>query len=349
MIFSNSKGITLEQYKEPMFSKDIIRLPVCDMIVTQSDLDKSDNPNALTSDDIISLCREAKVIDESDGKHLWKKIYNARENKITSLIIDAIDDEPYISSQIVPAIRYSDELTLGIELLKKAVGADDVKLEVYNDLTELDTEVPQVIGGVKVSFVGGTYPVEQRAHRAKRKKNSAIFGVCSVIALYNAVYKGHYHTTCYITVAGDCIANPANYEVPVGYPLADILNDAGLVAEPKRVIVGGSMTGVTVSYLEKIGISPTTRGILAFHNEFKKMEESCIGCGRCTNVCPQGLSPYYIYQILNSRNKKNLLILDADKCISCGLCSYICPAKLDLQQTVEKAAAMTRNMKGENK
>ncbi len=347
MIFSNNKGITLEQYKEPMFSKDIIRLPVCDMIRTQSCLEKPKDPIGLSSDDIVAVCREARVIDESDGKHLWKKICDAKERSISSIIIDAIDDEPYISSQIVPAIRYSDELTLGIELLKKAVGVDDVKLEVYKDLAELDTRVPEVIGGVKVSFVGGTYPVEQRAHRAKRKKNSAIFGACSVIALCNAVYKGLFHATCYITVAGDCIANPANYEVPVGYPLADILNDAGLIAEPKRVIVGGSMTGVTVSELDKIGISPTTRGILAFHDEFKKMEESCIGCGRCTNVCPQGLSPYYIYQVLNSKSKSNLLIFDADKCISCGLCSYICPAKLDLQQTVEKAAALTRNMKGE--
>lgn len=349
MIFSNNKGITLEQYKEPMFSKDIIRLPVCDMTRVKSEFNKADDPQKLTADEILALCREAKIIDETDGKHLWKKIYDARKSKSFSVIIDAIDDEPYISSQIVPAIRYSDELSLGIELLKNALEVDDVKLEVYKDLVELDTEVPKVIGGVNASFVGGAYPVEQRAHRVKRKKNSVIFGVCSIIALYNAAYKGLLHTTCYITVAGDCIANPANYEVPVGYPLADILKDAGLVAEPKRVIVGGSMTGVTVSQLDKIGISPTTRGILAFHNEFKKMEESCIGCGRCTNVCPQGLSPYYIYQVLNSRNKNNLQLFDADKCISCGLCSYICPAKLDLQQTVEKAAALTRKMKGEKK
>ncbi|MEG2144228.1 MAG: 4Fe-4S dicluster domain-containing protein, partial [Oscillospiraceae bacterium] len=93
---------------------------------------------------------------------------------------------------------------------------------------------------------------------------------------------------------------------------------------------------------QEIGVVPTTRGILAFPDEFRKLEYSCIGCGKCTDVCPSGLSPYYIYQVLNSKNKRNLQLFDAQLCIGCGLCSYICPAKLDLQQAIARAASLTR-------
>ena len=347
MFFNNNKGITLEQYKEPMFSRKIIRLPVCDKIPVKAPEEKKIAPEKLADSDILVIARNAKIIDEYDGEHLWKKIYNAVLDNKTSVIIDAIDDEPYISSQISPAIEYSSQLAKGIALLKKALGTDDVKIEVYKNFLELDTKIPAEIGGVKVDFVGGTYPVEQRAHRAKRKKNASIFGVCSILALYKAVYEGMYHTTCYVTVAGDCIANPANYEVPIGYTVADVLSDAGLLAEPKRIIVGGSMTGVAVNDGSKVAVGATTRAILAFHDEFKKMEEACIGCGRCANVCPQNLAPFTIYQVLKRRKYDSLALLNADRCISCGLCSYICPAKLELQQSVHRAAEITKQIKEE--
>ena len=349
MIFSNNKGITLEQYKEPMFSKDIIRLEACDIAKQQSNHNRAVNPELLSPNEIVIASREARIIDEYDGRSLWKKISEAARNELSTIIIDAIDDEPYISSQISPAIRYSDKLADGIELLKRAVGVSKVKLEVYKNFFDIDTKLPSKIGGIKVDFVGGTYPVEQRAHKATRKKNSAVFGVCSIISLYDAIFEGYTHSTCFVTVAGDCIANPANYEVPIGYPVSEMLKDAGIVTEPKRLIIGGSMTGISIVDPDKIGISPTTRGILAFHDEFKKLEHACIGCGRCTGVCPQGLSPYYIYQVLKSKKRKNLELFDADKCIVCGLCSYVCPAKLDLQQSIAFAADLTRKMKEENK
>ena len=35
-----------------------------------------------------------------------------------------------------------------------------------------------------------------------------------------------------------------------------------------------------------------------FKEDFKEMNFTCIGCGRCAKVCPEGLSPYYIYKFL---------------------------------------------------
>ncbi|MEG2203757.1 MAG: 4Fe-4S dicluster domain-containing protein, partial [Oscillospiraceae bacterium] len=68
----------------------------------------------------------------------------------------------------------------------------------------------------------------------------------------------------------------------------------------------------------------------------------CIGCGRCAGVCPEGLSPYYIYKVMHSPGRRGLELFDADRCTGCGTCSYVCPAKIDLAQTVSRAAALVR-------
>jgi electron transport complex protein RnfC len=76
------------------------------------------------------------------------------------------------------------------------------------------------------------------------------------------------------------------------------------------------------------------------------MGYSCIGCGRCTDVCPEGLSPYYIYKVVQSKRRRNLDLFDADRCTGCGTCSYICPAKLDLAQVVQRAARLRQDGQG---
>lgn len=44
--------------------------------------------------------------------------------------------------------------------------------------------------------------------------------------------------------------------------------------------------------------------------------EHCIGCGRCTDVCPHG-----VFQVKDKRAK----IIDFDACIECGACAQNCP------------------------
>jgi len=46
--------------------------------------------------------------------------------------------------------------------------------------------------------------------------------------------------------------------------------------------------------------------------------EECIGCGRCTEVCPHG-----VFDI----SEKKAFITDKDFCIECGACALNCPAK----------------------
>ena len=46
--------------------------------------------------------------------------------------------------------------------------------------------------------------------------------------------------------------------------------------------------------------------------------EGCVGCGRCTEVCPHG-----VFDI----SEKKAFITDKDLCIECGACALNCPTK----------------------
>ena len=336
------QGILLEQNKEPALSREIKKLKGCDECERRLEKPVSSEPGLLAPYEIVMIAREAKIIDESDGRRLWRKLAQAARESISGVVIDAMDDEPYLSSQLGPALWMQDQLSEAIGLVKRAVGANKVQIEIYKNLLDVDIKIPASIGGNRVERIGGTYPAELRARWHSSRKNTLVIGAGAMIHLWRAAYLGLVQTTCFVTVAGDCVANPGNYEVPIGMSVMRVAEQVGLIADPKRMVAGGSMTGFGLTDPERVMITPTTRGVLAFAQEFKDMGYTCIGCGRCADVCPEGLSPFFIYKAMKSKRRERLELFDADLCTGCGTCSYVCPAKLDLAQIVGACGRLVR-------
>ena len=96
------------------------------------------------------------------------------------------------------------------------------------------------------------------------------------------------------------------------------------------------MRGTAITDLDSTRITPVSRGLLALREVFRDYYYTCIGCGKCTDVCPVGLSPYYLYQFVQSKRYERLEDFDIDLCISCGTCSYVCPAKLNVSAEIAR-------------
>ena len=63
--------------------------------------------------------------------------------------------------------------------------------------------------------------------------------------------------------------------------------------------------------------------------------EKCIGCGRCTEVCPHG-----VFDIADNR----AYIVDKDSCMECGACSMNCPVEaIEVNAGVGCAAAIIQS------
>lgn len=341
------KGIVLEQNKEPALSRDL-RDFFSGSPMSYMDRAAVTNTENIDPDDVIDIAREAQIIDETDGAPLYKKLIWGKNKAIVTVIGDAIDDEPYISSQLNPALKLSKEMAGGLRLVQKTVSANDAYVAVYKNLADLNTRIPGNIEGIPVNRVSGRYPAQEQAKRRLKGRKTLIVGTCALIHLYRAVYENRIQTTCFVTVAGNCIANPLNLEVSIGVTVMQLLERCGLAEEPSRVVVGGSMTGYGVLNTEKTVVGVMTRGILAFKEFFKEMNYKCIGCGKCAAVCPEGLSPYYLYNFITQKRYKYIDAFDVDKCIGCGTCSYICPAKLDIATVIFDAKRKVAQIKEED-
>jgi Na+-translocating ferredoxin:NAD+ oxidoreductase RnfC subunit len=151
------------------------------------------------------------------------------------------------------------------------------------------------------------------------------------------VYSAKRQSTVFLTVAGDCIANPMNAEVSMGMTITQILERFGLSQEPTRVVCGGPMTGIAVVDTERTLVTYTTRAVLAFRENARDALYNCFGCGRCQRVCPMSLNPMYIYRFVQSSYYANLRGFDAHTCTGCGTCSYVCPSRLDVAGAATRA------------
>ena len=80
-----------------------------------------------------------------------------------------------------------------------------------------------------------------------------------------------------------------------------------------------------------------SRAVLALRDEEKKRRYQCIGCGRCAEVCPENLTPFYINRYIELGKYETLSFYDIHRCIGCGTCSYICPSKIDIAENIKLA------------
>lgn len=328
-----TKGILLEQRKEPMLSRNIL---IMKQEYHYFDCDYPDVPvEDLTPRQIVEIARLAGIIDESDGKFLADKLEKAENREVGTFVIDAIDDEPYVSSQMCMVIHQQEKLSLGIDLCKKVARPGEIYVAVYKHIFDTNISLPSSVGEYPIRKIGGRYPAEKRAYRhIPKEKDSLIIGTNALVHLARAVEDSRKMTSCFLTVAGDAVKNPRNIEVPVGTTVATILERVGLSEEPEVIVVGGSMTGRSIFEPEEETAGPMTRSILAMTRSNRAQTTRCIGCGRCDHACPETLSVCRIRKLSEFGQTEKLRDLDVELCTGCGACSYVCPARLDVATSI---------------
>lgn len=284
----------------------------------------------VSDEDVLFACEKCGILNNTDKKTL-SEIYAAYPNGVENLIIDAVDDEPYVSNKTAQLIFRQNLIVPAIKALNRLFNAKHIHIEVYTQNSDITIKIPEKIGKYHVIEKQKKYPVSRTMYSSEDTVYIDIEALLSFF--YSAVLKRPWTNTV-ITVAGDCVKRPRNIEAPIGTPIGDILNFCGLKSRPKTVILGGSMTGYMVDGVDT-PVLRSTKAILAFEDELSYESATCIGCGKCIDVCPEELLPYYIYTYYLDNNIEKLYMLSADKCTECGCCSYICPAKIDLRQYVK--------------
>lgn len=330
-----SKGIILDQRKEPILGQAILEYP--------AEAQYFENPYAdaetLTIEQLIEIARLANIIDEREGKPLADKLdFASKRGRPYGIIADAADDEPYISSQLCLIIHKRELVADGLSICAAALNVKNTCIMVYKNLYDLSIRVPATVGDSQIKKIQGKYPAETRSDNIwGRSRRKLIIGAGALVHLARAVRESRVQTTCFVTVAGNCVSKPANVEFPIGTTAAEALEFCNLVLDPTRVAVGGSMTGRSITDPEKYRLNPSNRSVLAFEDKTELHTFNCIGCSRCLDVCPQKLNPALIYKYMSAGMLDEIKFFDPARCDECGTCSYTCPCGLDLSVAVSRA------------
>ncbi len=279
--------------------------------------------------------------------------------RVGTLIINAAECEPYITSDTYTLTHRADDIAAAIALFREFLGVEKIiigmekgnpairkmrEIALKSGITELKilpTRYPQ--GAEKVLVYHATGKVIP-AGKLPADVGASVLNCTTAAEIARYMRTGMPLTEKCVTVEGDAVASPQNVIAPIGTPLAEVFEFCGgFSREAQKVLYGGPMTGIAVPSLS-LPVMKSTNAVLAFGAEsaVRPRSTACIHCGLCAAHCPVRLAPVSIAKAYKNGDAEMLLRLGADICMDCGVCSYICPAKRPLAETNKLAKALLR-------
>ncbi len=279
-------------------------------------------------------------------------------NMVDTLVINAAECEPYITTDYRTCMDKTKELLAGaraiakyLELKDIYIGIEDNKPEAIKMLEKETANDPAFhIVSLKASYPKGAEKVivYECTGRIIMEGQLPFQAGCIVSNVTSVAFLGEYLETGMplvtrtLTIDGSAIADPKNVIAPIGTPFADIVEFCGgYKEEPVKMLMGGPMMGITI-YSDDLPMVKNNNAMLAFGAAQAKVyeETACIRCGRCVRACPMSLMPAAIETAYKLKKEDDLKALKVNLCIECGCCSYVCPAHRPLVVTNKMAKRM---------
>ncbi len=355
----------LSGYRRPAIYIDVVGDEWEDSIDRSESLIKD---NMLSSDDIIDRITKQGVVGLGGATFpTHVKLISSPGKKVDVLLINAVECEPYLTSDHQLMLENPDEILVGIQLLMKAVKVQRAIIGIENnkgDAIGLLTEKVKAYPGIEVITLKVKYPqggekqlIDAVLHRQipggalPVDAGAVVLNVGTAFAVYEAIQKNKPLVERIVTVTGKSIKSPANFRVRIGTPLQQLIDAAGgLPEDTGKIVAGGPMMGKSVASIE-IPVVKGCSGILIMPSlEAQRAGmKTCIRCAKCVAVCPMGLEPYLlgsIGEMMLWEHAERERVMD---CIECGCCSYTCPANRPLVDFIRlgksKVGAMIRSRK----
>ena len=310
-----------------------------------------DNYMSMSKEDMLGIIRDKGLVGMG-GAGFPTFIKLNPKQKIDYLILNGAECEPYITSDNRRMVEYSKEVILGTRIAMRVLGLKKAYIGIEENKPDCKEALLAALGGnsdIEIKMLKTKYPQGSEKHLIKAiTKRSVpsgklpadvgcvVMNVDTAYDLWNAFEKGMPVVRRIVTVSGDCVKNPCNFEAPTGVPIEFLFEAAGgFTRAPQKVICGGPMMG-TAQYNLKPPTVKTTSSVLAIADIDKvfSSETPCIRCGKCVSHCPMRLMPLNLNLYSRNKNYEMAEKYNITDCIECGLCSYICPSKRNLLQHI---------------
>lgn len=313
------------------------------------------------STDIVKKIAEAGIVGLGGATFpAHVKLSVPRGKKAEYLVINGAECEPYLTSDHRLMLEHSEEIIVGIRLLMRALNVENAFVGIENnkpDAIRLFRDLVKDEPSIKIEALKVQYPQGGEKQLIKAILNREVprgglpidvgvivHNVGTAFAVYEAVQKNKPLVERVVTVTGKEIKSPTNLRVRIGTPVSDLIEaGGGLPENTGKVIAGGPMMGKALNSLD-VPVTKGTSGILVLsHTEaMRGVQQACIRCGKCVEVCPMGLEPYLLMAECERDLVERALADNILDCIECGSCSYVCPsnrALLDFIRLGKKVGA----------
>ena len=288
-------------------------------------------------------------------------------SKAEVLIINAVECEPYLTSDHQLMLEHGEEILVGCTILMKALSVDKCIIGVENNkpdaikhLSELCAQYKGIeVMPLKVQYPQGGEKQLIDAVLSKQVKSGAlpistgavVQNVGTIYAVYEAIQKNKPLLERVVTVTGKSLDKPANYLARIGTPLKTLIEASGGIPENTgKIIGGGPMMGKALLSAD-LPVTKGTSGILLISQEesVRKPMRACIRCAKCVNVCPMGLNPTFLMVDTQQQDWERAERGHIVDCIECGSCSFTCPSNRPLLDFIrmgkQQVMGISRNRK----
>ena len=293
------------------------------------------------------------------------KLSRARAHRVETLIINGVECEPYITCDDILMRNFADEVLRGIGYLQQILAPDSTLIGIEDNKPEAIAAMSgalatrplaqtQIVPVPTIYPAGGEKQLIQILTGREVPHGQLAFdigllcqNVGTCVAIARAFERGEPLLSRIVTVSGDNLAAPANFEVRLGTPVAHLIELAGGYVDPRNahLVMGGPMMGFSLAS-DAVPIVKASNCILAMRAETIPRavgpHDECIRCGKCTEVCPASLLPQQLYWHARARNFERTREYHLFDCIECGCCSAVCPSRIPLVQYYRAAKSEIR-------
>ncbi|MGZ0802290.1 electron transport complex subunit RsxC [Kluyvera ascorbata] len=272
-------------------------------------------------------------------------------DKITTLIINAAECEPYITADDRLMQDCAAQIVEGIQILAHILQPQQVLIGIEDNKPQAISMMRAVLAdchGISLRVIPTKYPSggakqltqiltgKQVPHGGRSSDIGVLMqNVGTAYAVKRAVIDGEPLTERVVTLTGESVGKPGNVWARLGTPVQHLLKHADFCpTSDQMVIMGGPLMGFTLPWLDVPVVKITNCLLAPSAAEMGEPEEEkgCIRCSACADACPADLLPQQLYWFSKGQQHDKATAHNLSDCIECGACAWVCPSSIPLVQ-----------------
>ena len=272
-------------------------------------------------------------------------------DKITTLIINAAECEPYITADDRLMQDCAAQIVEGIQILAHILQPQQVLIGIEDNKPQAISMMRAVLAdthGISLRVIPTKYPSggakqltqiltgKQVPHGGRSSDIGVLMqNIGTAYAVKRAVIDGEPLTERVVTLTGESVGKPGNVWARLGTPVQHLLKHADFCpTSDQMVIMGGPLMGFTLPWLDVPVVKITNCLLAPSAAEMGEPEEEkgCIRCSACADACPADLLPQQLYWFSKGQQHDKATAHNLSDCIECGACAWVCPSSIPLVQ-----------------